>query len=171
MLIDQINLKMLTLISLITIYTIGLQVNCNPINSNLESIEDRQFSLPSTSNLNKLNSELKQEKRSYLNLYQSEITQTLPGQKVASVNEDNNSVLNDNEQEHLRNAENTEEFHANVQRKCYVGSAIRDICERCAKITRSEMAFNLCCTDKDEVRDWCTQFFEFSYVSTTEKSK
>jgi hypothetical protein len=45
---------------------------------------------------------------------------------------------------------------------CVLGSATRDLCERCAKVAKNEIAFPLCCSNSEQVRDWCEEFLSFS---------
>ena len=43
-----------------------------------------------------------------------------------------------------------------------VHEKVHDICETCAKLTRSEVAFPLCCKNIDGVREWCQEYFDFT---------
>lgn len=152
---------MITLIGLLAVYSLGLtcNVHCVPLQSELESAETS----------NQMNSEPKLEKRSYLNLYQSEITQTLPGQKITNnLNDDGPSNFNENksDQDAINPVEIIRELQASKhkQRHCQVGTQRRDLCERCAKLTKSEMAYVYCCIDKDDVYSYCERFIDYSLI-------
>lgn len=150
------NLTMIALIGLLAVYSIGLSCNvhCVPLQGELESVETS----------NQVNSEPKMAKRSYLNLYQSEITQTLPGQKITNnLNDDAPSSFNENksDQDVINPVEIIRELSKHNRRHCQVGTQRRDLCERCAKATKSEMAYVYCCIDKDDVFAFCEKFIDY----------
>uniref|UniRef100_A0A4Q8K5N5 U20-Liphistoxin-Lsp1a_1 n=1 Tax=Liphistius sp. SGP-2016 TaxID=1905180 RepID=A0A4Q8K5N5_9ARAC len=47
------------------------------------------------------------------------------------------------------------------ENQCKNGGPIRDLCERCAKFTKNEIVFPLCCGNKEKVRDWCQNFLGY----------
>lgn len=155
--------KMIALIGLLAVYSLTCNVDCVPLQSELSQMESAETG-------NQVNSEPKMEKRSYLNLYQSEITQTLPGQKITNnLNDDGQSNFNENnksEQDavNLNPLEIIRELSKHKQRHCSVGTQRRDLCERCAKVTKSEMAYVYCCIDKDNVHAFCEKFIDYSLI-------
>lgn len=155
------NLRMISLIGLLAIYSLALNVHCVPLQNDLESAETSR---------NQVNSEPRMAKRSYLNLYQSEITQTLPGQKITNnLNDDGPSSFSENrsEQDAINPMEIIREISKNKQqRHCQVGTQRRDLCERCAKATKSEVAYVYCCIDKDDVFAFCEKFVDYSLFSS-----
>jgi len=32
---------------------------------------------------------------------------------------------------------------------------VREVCQRCAKVTKSRLAYPMCCEDQDNARQWC----------------
>lgn len=54
--------------------------------------------------------------------------------------------------------------HHNSQdnEECVSGSELRNLCEKCAKITKSFVAYPLCCRNSHGVRDWCQLFLDFA---------
>ncbi|KFM80656.1 hypothetical protein X975_16310, partial [Stegodyphus mimosarum] len=50
----------------------------------------------------------------------------------------------------------------NKDNKCLQGGAIRDLCEKCTKFTKSEVVFPLCCEGRENVRPWCKNFLEYT---------
>jgi hypothetical protein len=45
---------------------------------------------------------------------------------------------------------------------CISGSELRNLCEKCAKITKSFVAYPLCCRNSEGVRDWCQLYLDFT---------
>ncbi len=45
---------------------------------------------------------------------------------------------------------------------CISGSELRNLCEKCAKITKSFVAYPLCCRNSGGVRDWCQLYLDFT---------
>jgi len=45
---------------------------------------------------------------------------------------------------------------------CVAGSLERDICERCAKATKSPVAYPLCCKDISDGRQYCRNLLDFN---------
>lgn len=153
------NFKMFTLISLMIIYTIGLcQIDCIPV-QNIESVENTFDLSDKLANNNR--DETKIEKRSHHSLYQSEITPTLSGQKIA------NNILEEahNERSAINIKDIINRIKGDEPRYCQIGTSTRDMCETCAKATKSEMAFALCCVNKENVRDWCEKFINFEFIN------
>lgn len=151
----QLNhLKMLTLLSLIII----CQVNCAPvdhqIDSQVRSIEtsNTAFDLSEDVHNSPNNQRPKvDKKRSSLDFYSSS-QDSLPGQIKPSSDDQISDTLIDN-------------YFKFGQNQCVVGEKTRDTCEKCAKLTRSESAFALCCTDTDNVRTWCEKFINYTYTT------
>lgn len=50
----------------------------------------------------------------------------------------------------------------NVVEDCSFGSELRNTCEKCAKLTKSDLAYSMCCSGKDGVRSWCFDFLNYS---------
>lgn len=50
----------------------------------------------------------------------------------------------------------------NVVEDCSFGSELRNTCEKCAKLTKSDLAYSMCCSGKDGVRNWCFDFLNYS---------
>ncbi|XP_043208357.1 uncharacterized protein LOC122373959 [Amphibalanus amphitrite] len=44
---------------------------------------------------------------------------------------------------------------------CERSARLRMTCERCAKESRSDDAFIMCCSDTDGIREWCEKFLAF----------
>ncbi len=32
---------------------------------------------------------------------------------------------------------------------------VRELCQRCAKVTKSKLAYPMCCENRDDARAWC----------------
>lgn len=45
--------------------------------------------------------------------------------------------------------------------RCSNGSHRRNICEKCAKVTRDDSAYLLCCTQEGD-QQWCEDFLNFT---------
>ncbi|XP_071038970.1 uncharacterized protein [Parasteatoda tepidariorum] len=48
--------------------------------------------------------------------------------------------------------------------ECRHGGQIRDLCERCAKVTKNELVFPMCCSEQKGVRRWCKEFLDYRPV-------
>ncbi|CAN8000572.1 unnamed protein product, partial [Ixodes hexagonus] len=44
---------------------------------------------------------------------------------------------------------------------CPSSAAIRDLCQRCSKMTKDPKAFRMCCTNSKDARTWCASFLDF----------
>jgi hypothetical protein len=53
--------------------------------------------------------------------------------------------------------------------ECVSGSELRNLCEKCAKITKSFVAYPLCCRNSDGVREWCQLFLDFTLIEFGER--
>ncbi|KFM80769.1 hypothetical protein X975_25707, partial [Stegodyphus mimosarum] len=45
---------------------------------------------------------------------------------------------------------------------CEPGAERRDICERCAKVTKSVLAYPMCCNDEENAFGWCQEFLNYT---------
>lgn len=43
-------------------------------------------------------------------------------------------------------------------RKCYENEDLMELCQRCAKETKSNIVFPLCCANEDSVTGWCKEY-------------
>ncbi|KAG4070098.1 hypothetical protein HA402_013341 [Bradysia odoriphaga] len=46
-------------------------------------------------------------------------------------------------------------------RKCFDDPTTMDLCQRCAKETKSRTVFPMCCSNKEGVKDWCEAYIYF----------
>ncbi|XP_055856639.1 uncharacterized protein LOC129919694 [Episyrphus balteatus] len=46
--------------------------------------------------------------------------------------------------------------------KCDMNMEFMELCMRCAKITKSQIVYPLCCDDEDNVQDWCKRYLFFA---------
>lgn len=53
------------------------------------------------------------------------------------------------------------ELREAVEVACAPGRPDRDLCERCAKVTRSELVYPLCCAQEGDVRQFCVNYLDF----------
>ena len=101
--------------------------------------------------------------RSSFSLYQSEFT---PERRHASaVSAPSSSSLSASATNSLSSRPGvlfSSLMSGNGGNNCVLGSATRDICERCAKVAKNEIAFPLCCANSEQVRDWCEEFLSYS---------
>lgn len=44
---------------------------------------------------------------------------------------------------------------------CHIDSKLQDTCQRCAKITKSNVVYPLCCSNEDDVFVWCQRYLEY----------
>nr|CAH0109840.1 unnamed protein product [Daphnia galeata] len=44
---------------------------------------------------------------------------------------------------------------------CDSQEEVRELCQRCAKVTRSTVAYPLCCQPRENPRIWCMKFLAF----------
>ncbi|XP_055705225.1 uncharacterized protein LOC129802981 [Phlebotomus papatasi] len=42
--------------------------------------------------------------------------------------------------------------------KCYEDDDLMELCQRCAKATKVRHAFPMCCSNEENVRDWCREY-------------
>ncbi|CAL8099833.1 unnamed protein product [Orchesella dallaii] len=45
--------------------------------------------------------------------------------------------------------------------ECDNSSAVRELCQRCAKATKSKWAYPLCCEEEEDTRRFCVNFLNF----------
>ncbi|CAG2115563.1 unnamed protein product [Medioppia subpectinata] len=45
--------------------------------------------------------------------------------------------------------------------ECTVSPDVRSVCEKCAKVTKSDMAYPLCCSQRSD-REWCQLFLDYT---------
>ncbi|KAG8188577.1 hypothetical protein JTE90_007183 [Oedothorax gibbosus] len=57
-----------------------------------------------------------------------------------------------------------DEFLYSKDNKCRHGGEVRNLCEKCAKVTKNEVVFPLCCQDKKGVASWCREFLDYRPV-------
>lgn len=53
-----------------------------------------------------------------------------------------------------------------VESTCVHGSGIRDLCEQCTKMVRSEVVYPLCCAGKKNARQFCISYLNFIIEDT-----
>ena len=46
-------------------------------------------------------------------------------------------------------------------KKCEADNTKMELCMRCAKETKSEIVYPLCCANEDGVQDWCQDYVYF----------
>ncbi|ODM94220.1 hypothetical protein Ocin01_12460 [Orchesella cincta] len=51
--------------------------------------------------------------------------------------------------------------HRRAVNECDNSSAVREICQRCAKATKSKWAYPLCCEAEEDTRRFCVNFLNF----------
>lgn len=44
---------------------------------------------------------------------------------------------------------------------CFDNPTTMDLCQRCAKESKSKIVFPLCCSNEDKVKDWCEEYIYF----------
>lgn len=44
---------------------------------------------------------------------------------------------------------------------CFDDPKTMDLCQRCAKESKSKIVFPLCCSNIDKVKDWCEEYIYF----------
>ncbi|XP_031356579.1 uncharacterized protein LOC116180634 [Photinus pyralis] len=44
---------------------------------------------------------------------------------------------------------------------CHIDSKVQDTCQRCAKVTKSNVVYPLCCGNEDDVFVWCQRYLEY----------
>ncbi|KAL7735726.1 hypothetical protein ACLKA6_019982 [Drosophila palustris] len=49
--------------------------------------------------------------------------------------------------------------------QCEMNQATMELCMRCAKVTKSEIIYPMCCNNDDSVKDWC---FDYVYYGNDE---
>ena len=54
---------------------------------------------------------------------------------------------------------------------CNLQEEVRDLCQRCAKVTRSTVAYPLCCQPRENPRIWCMKFLAFGISKWTTLKK
>lgn len=42
--------------------------------------------------------------------------------------------------------------------QCEMDQATMELCMRCAKVTKSEIIYPMCCNNDDGVKDWCHEY-------------
>lgn len=42
--------------------------------------------------------------------------------------------------------------------QCEMNQATMELCMRCAKVTKSEIIYPMCCNNDDSVKDWCHDY-------------
>lgn len=42
---------------------------------------------------------------------------------------------------------------------------VETLCQRCAKVTKSEVVYPLCCQDKEDAREWCVLYLNYGLQS------
>ncbi|CAG9858205.1 unnamed protein product [Phyllotreta striolata] len=53
-----------------------------------------------------------------------------------------------------------------VNNACVGGdSTKREICQRCAKQTKSPIVYPMCCNEEDEVHNWCFRYTNYGKVA------
>lgn len=71
---------------------------------------------------------------------------------------------------HLHSMPSTQDRFSNYLRwtdfymnnDCIGDNQLNDICEQCAKLTRNDYVYSLCCTNEDLTGDWCNVFINHS---------
>ncbi|CAH1119580.1 unnamed protein product [Phaedon cochleariae] len=48
---------------------------------------------------------------------------------------------------------------------CIGDSTKREICQRCAKQTKSPIVYPMCCNEEDEVHSWCFRYTNYGKVA------
>lgn len=46
---------------------------------------------------------------------------------------------------------------------CVAASELQSICEKCSKVTKSVMAYPMCCDAVSDARLWCKKFLEYTF--------
>ncbi|XP_055907828.1 uncharacterized protein LOC129942784 [Eupeodes corollae] len=49
--------------------------------------------------------------------------------------------------------------------KCDMDMDVMELCMRCAKVTKSQIVYPLCCDDEDDVQNWCQRYLFFGQKS------
>ncbi|XP_026290290.1 uncharacterized protein LOC113214972 [Frankliniella occidentalis] len=44
---------------------------------------------------------------------------------------------------------------------CYQNEEVEELCQMCAKKTKSNVVYPMCCQDEEEVRQWCDAYVNF----------
>lgn len=56
-----------------------------------------------------------------------------------------------------------EEGRRQAVEQCVRGSERQALCEMCAKVTKSRLAYSMCCDDQTDGRDFCEVFLTWSF--------
>eukprot|EP00099_Drosophila_melanogaster_P012409 NP_001286730.1 uncharacterized protein Dmel_CG4269, isoform C [Drosophila melanogaster] len=60
------------------------------------------------------------------------------------------------------------EYHGNLSvetvlkvQQCEKDTNTMELCMRCAKVTKSEFVYPMCCGNEDGIKDWCREYVYF----------
>lgn len=57
---------------------------------------------------------------------------------------------------------------------CYPGAKhdpkVEELCQRCAKTTKSDMVYPMCCGDEEATREWCQEYLAYGIFRENEPS-
>ncbi|XP_054282788.1 uncharacterized protein LOC128999985 [Macrosteles quadrilineatus] len=45
--------------------------------------------------------------------------------------------------------------------ECDTSDDVQTLCQRCAKSTKSNIVYPMCCRDREEARNWCSHYLAF----------
>ncbi|KAF8786208.1 uncharacterized protein LOC129972183 [Argiope bruennichi] len=67
-------------------------------------------------------------------------------------------------EEYVKMFKDDDGFINSKDNKCRHGGEVRNLCEKCAKVTKNEVVFPLCCQNKIGVAAWCKEFLDYRPV-------
>ncbi|GFS55988.1 uncharacterized protein NPIL_609882 [Nephila pilipes] len=67
-------------------------------------------------------------------------------------------------EEYVKMFKDDDGFLNSKDNKCRHGGEVRNLCEKCAKVTKNEVVFPLCCQNKIGVATWCKEFLDYRPV-------
>ncbi|GIY85315.1 hypothetical protein CDAR_317751 [Caerostris darwini] len=67
-------------------------------------------------------------------------------------------------EEYVKMFKDDDGFMNSKNNKCRHGGEVRNLCEKCAKVTKNEVVFPLCCQNKIGVAEWCREFLDYRPV-------
>ncbi|XP_039280978.1 uncharacterized protein LOC120350642 [Nilaparvata lugens] len=51
--------------------------------------------------------------------------------------------------------------YEDLEDKCNTVESVQILCQTCAKVTKSEIVYPMCCTNKEDARIWCDRYTSF----------
>ncbi|XP_019867711.1 uncharacterized protein LOC109596587 [Aethina tumida] len=60
------------------------------------------------------------------------------------------------------------EFPDGVEDKCSDESPTIEVCQRCAKTTKSPLVYPMCCSNQEDAFNWCVRYVNFGNVNKPE---